>query len=126
MPTAKARPTVTDACVGTDDLDRSKETADKMPASKTGETAKPSPKDLVDESSSADVLSVFLGMLFSSLVGLVWLVLVRIPFKIFSFTLLLLTASAFLSVVWLYLADDHGAQIMGAGMQYGFNKPGIV
>jgi hypothetical protein len=90
----------------------------------TASTSRPPPKDL--ENSSSDVLSVFLGMIFSSLVGLVWLVLVRIPFKIFTFSLLLVTTSAFLSIIWLYLADDHGAESFGAGMKYGFNSPGIV
>jgi len=128
----KPRPLLVDACVGTEDFDGGEKEQQVAPASKpaakseAAETSKPPPKELVEESSSGDILSVFVGMIFSSLVGLVWLVLVRIPFKIFTFTLLVVTASAFLSIIWLYLADDHGAQLMGAGMQYGFNKPGIV
>ena len=123
----KARPDVTDASVQTDDWNVDKEMPKETAKTPTpSKPTEPVPKELVEESSSGDVLSVFLGMLFSSFFGLVWLVLVRIPFKIFTFSLLLVTAGAFLSVIWLYLADDHGAQMMGAGMQYGFNKPGIV
>lgn len=126
--TPTQKPQVEDACVGTEDLNAGSN--DQQAATKQVEevkpssTSKPPPKEL--ESSSSDVLSVFLGMIFSSLVGLVWLVLVRIPFKIFTFTLLLVTASAFLSIIWLYSADDHGAESFGAGMKYGFNNPGIV
>lgn len=112
--------------MGTEDLDLSVGNKEEAESAKpTPQKQAPQPKEL-DEESSSDTLTVFLGMLFSSLFGLVWLVLVRIPFKIFTFSLLLVTTGAFLSVVWLYLADDHGAQTMGAGTQYGFNRPGIV
>lgn len=122
----RPRSPVKDACVGTEDLDLAAGKKEEAESAKPApHKQSPQPKELVEESSS-DALAVFLGMLLSSLFGLVWLVLVRIPFKIFTFSLLLVTTSALLSVVWLYLADDHGAQTMGAGMQYGFNRPGIV
>lgn len=128
--TEKPRPVVADACVGTEDLnvgEKEKSAVAPSPSSKAKlEASKPPPKELEEEASSGDLLSVVLGMMVSSIFGLVWLVLVRIPFKIFTFSLLVVTASAFISIIWFYLADDHGALEMGAGMQYGFNKPGIV
>lgn len=123
------KPQVTDACVGTDD--DLKDGSDKHVTKPSSEAAKlspkPAPKELEQqEPLPGDILSSLLGFIFSSLVGLVWLVLVRIPFRIFTFSLLLVTTSAFLSIIWLYLADDHGAQMVGAGIPYGFNKAGIV
>jgi hypothetical protein len=125
----RARSPVKDACVGTEDLNVAAEKEEKGhdSAKPTRPTPSSPKKELVEEEeSSSDVLTVFLGMLLSSFFGLVWLVLVRIPFRIFTFSLLLVTTSAFLSVIWLYLADDHGAQMMGARIPYGFNQPGIV
>lgn len=125
-------PVTTDACVGTEDDLEDKTSAKKNPptrqtqAAPAAEQAKKQPPPL-EEENSTDIFSVFLGMIFSSLFGLIWLVLVRIPFRIFTFSMLLVTTGAFLSVVWLYLADDHGAQSMGAGgIPYGFNRVGIV
>ena len=129
----KPRPPVADACVGTEgEWTQETTTASgtkpksEAPAEKATPSKSSPSKILEEEESSSDVLSVFLGMIFSSFFGLVWLVLFRIPFRIFSFSLLLVSASAFASVMWLYLADDHGAQMMGAGIPYGFNRGGIV
>jgi hypothetical protein len=122
----RARSPAKDACVGTEDLNVAVEKEKGQDSAKPTPKAPSPKKELVEEESSSDVLTVFLGMLLSSFFGLVWLVLVRIPFRIFTFSLLLVMTSAFLSVIWLYLADDHGAQMMGAGIPYGFNQPGIM
>lgn len=122
----RSRPPTADACVGTDPMVAPSPTPKaKRPPEESKEASQRVPPPPEDEGTS-DVLSVMLGMLFSGIFGLVWLLLVRIPFRIFSFTMLLVTGGAILSVVWLYLADDHGAQSMGAGLGYGFNRPGIV
>jgi hypothetical protein len=47
--------------------------------------------------------------------------------RIFSFTLVLVVSGSILSLLWLLLADDHGAAAMGAALPpYGFNQPGIL
>jgi hypothetical protein len=57
---------------------------------------------------------------------LIWLVLVKIPIRIFTFTLVLIAACVVLSIIRIYLADDHGAASMGAEMGFGVNSAGIM
>lgn len=121
----RPRPAMNDACVGTDPM-----VVEQKPKSTPSQQQREAPKKAAppppEEDGASDVLSTMLGILFSGIFGLIWLVLVRIPLKIFSFTLLVTATGALLSIVWLYLADDHGAARMGAGLGYGFNSPGIV
>ena len=143
----RARPPTTDACVGTDPIEFPKSNgvgskptqqqnghgpskqdkgAPKVNGQSQQKDQRPAPPMEEEEDASSDMLSVLLGMVFSFVFGLVWLILVRIPYKIFTYTFFMVTAGAILSIVWLYLADDHGAQSMGAGLGYGYNQPGIL
>jgi hypothetical protein len=134
------KPETGEMCVGTEELDFPttiqvpKKVAVEAAAAAAGTGATPvaaaapqkdkkaSPPP--DENSS-DVLTVGVGMFVSFFFGLLWTVLVRIPFKIFSTALAMTTAFCILSVVWLYLADDHGASLMGATTTFSYNRPGI-
>jgi hypothetical protein len=58
---------------------------------------------------------------------LIWFVLVGLPLRIVSFTLVLVVSGSIMSLLWLLLADDHGAAAMGAALpRYGFNQADIV
>jgi len=122
----RPRPPTADASVNTDPMEVPKPQAPEKQSKGISQPKSQSPPVEDPDDGASDVFSVLLGMLFSGVFSLVWLLLVRIPFRILSFAMLTVTAGAILSVVWLYLADDHGAQSIGAGLGYGFNRPGIV
>jgi hypothetical protein len=126
----RARPLMSDVSVDTSDLqpiappvlDRSEPVrAVEKPKEKPTKQAPPTEDD-----GASDVFSVMLGMLFSTVFSLFYLVLVRIPIRIVSFTFLATVTGVVVSMAWLYLADDNGAGEMGARVSYGFNRAGIV
>lgn len=81
------------------------------------------PMDIED---GTDIVSFVLMSFASVLIWLAKTLFVTVPFRIFSFTFLSSIAFIILSLVWLQLADDHGAVSMGAGFDSMFNRPGIV
>ena len=78
-----------------------------------------------EEEAVSDVLSDMLGLLFVSIFSLGYFLLVKLPIRICITTSLGAVVGTILSVLWFYLADDHGAGEMGASLGYGFNRPGI-
>lgn len=120
------RPQTVDACVNTDDIksDLPPQTAAPaapVPQKKAQKKEEPKPPPPEEDDSSSDVLSVMIAMLFSTIFSLLWFVFVGLPLKMVKFTFLISVAAFVLSALWLFLADDHGAQAMGARIDYGFN-----
>lgn len=88
------------------------------------EAHSPSPHDEEDEGS--DFVSLSFRWFVSSLLWIIWTILVTIPTKIISFTVMSLIAVILLSMLWLQFVDDHGAAGMGASIDFMYNRFGIV
>lgn len=74
----------------------------------------------------SDVMSVAVNMFASGLFNLLWGIFIGFPIKVLTTTLALAVAVLILGMAWVYLADDHGAGSMGAGIHYYYNPPGIM
>ena len=127
----RARPPMSDASIDTSDLQTVEglsltSNAIKKPVERQVAPESKQLPAVPEEDGASDVLSVMLGMLFSAIFSLLYFILVRVPIRIVSFTFLATFTGVFVSMAWLYFADDHGAKDMGAGMSYGFNRYGIV
>jgi hypothetical protein len=58
------------------------------------------------DTTSSDVLMVFIGMIFSSVFGLIYFMLIGLPLQIIRTTIILAAAFAILSTIYLYTAQD--------------------
>ena len=82
----------------------------------------PSP---VEEDAASDILSNLLGFVFLCIFQVCYFLLIKLPIRILVLTTLASVAGAILSILWLFLANDNGAEELGANFGYGFNRPGI-
>lgn len=101
--------------------DQGMATDDTVAPSRDPETKQATMPSDQDSSLGASIVSLFLGSLFS----LIWFVLVGLPLRILTSTFVLAMSAVLLSMIWLYLQDDHGATDMGATTFIYSNQPGI-
>jgi hypothetical protein len=124
----KPKPQTSDIGVGTEDLPfPAPDQSSGAQEGSGGKEAKASPKQLppdVDEGS--DIVAVAFGTMVSFLLWIVWTVLVTVPTRIVSFTLLFFIAISVASMIWLQLVESHGPESVGAGIDFMYNRPGIV
>lgn len=144
--TERPKPQTMDACVGTEDM--SFDPAQTQPSleaqavapKEVPSTHKPLSSTVVkemnapepsatppteEEDAAHDVLSVMLAWVFTFCFKLVSTVFVTLPIKLFSFMVFGMVTVTLLSVLWMYVANDNGAQYMGAGMEHSFNPSGL-
>lgn len=76
--------------------------------------------------SASDVLSSAVGMFFSTIFGVIWFLLVRIPFMVLTHMIVIVVAVVLLSIIQMYVADDNGAAAMGASIVFMPNGPGVI
>ena len=79
---------------------------------------------VVEEIGSSDPLSSFFILFFGGILNIMWQILLM-PIKIMKFAMVCSFFAWALSILWLLFADDNGAGILGAGIDYHFNPPGI-
>lgn len=95
----------------------------KRPAS---EKRQKQAKEQSEEFESADsALPLMIVSLFSMFFSIVWFVFFKLPYRVCSTILTFCVVLMSLRILWLLLADDNGAWDMGAGVDYGYNAPGI-
>ena len=80
----------------------------------------------MDIDDGGDMVSVVVMSFASALIWLAKTLFFTVPCRILSFTVLSAIAVIMLSLVWLQLADDHGAVSMGAEFDFMSNRPGIA
>jgi hypothetical protein len=109
--------------VGTEDVPKAMPAqVDEKPAKKKKKSKDPPP-----EEPSPGALVAAIGMFVNLISELIWFFFIRLPLRIVSTTIVMACAIFILATIQLYLADDRGAQAMGAAV-YGsmYNQPGIV
>jgi len=128
----KPKPMMTEASVQTDALAEPKAVAKSkvQPEPKKdvppAREAPPAEKPLPPPEESSNVMGVFASMFFSSLVSLIYTIFIGIPLRILTTTFVLIVSIVLLSLIWLYMVDDHGARAMGASIDFMYNRPGIL
>ena len=126
--TTKETPKTIDACVGTsDDFPHYQEQMKKqtnVKPSNDQSTKKVDSKQADTESGSTDALSAFLIFFFGTCFRIFWYFFC-IPFKLMKWTLMTSICFCFVSMLWLYIADDNGAAKLGAGIDFQLNSPGV-
>jgi len=122
---AKTAPKMVDACVGTEDLPKSKVPEKNIPKPKDAPKPVTQESDQAEiESGSTDALSAFVIFFFGTIFSIFWFA-ISIPFRIMKWTGLVSIFCVCISMLWLYLADDNGAMNLGAGIDYHLNSPGV-
>lgn len=116
-----------DACVGTEEIafppPTQKQTepgqATTPDKKKSEGKAAPPPVEFDDGSGSTDALSMMLGFIFSTVFNITYFFLIGLPVRVVKYSITLLVLYVTLITLRLYLADDNGAMIMGASVDYG-------
>jgi hypothetical protein len=72
------------------------------------------------------IVGSFISFFFSTLASLLWYTFVRVPLNIFAAVIYLLIGSIVLSLMYLYIAEEHGVGVRDASIQYTYNSPGIL
>jgi hypothetical protein len=117
-----------DACVGTSDdfpLPQVQAQEKKLPKSKPSkQPAEKVDAQIEEESGSTDALSAFVIFFFGTIFSIIWFTCC-IPFKLMKWSIIGSLLYGFISITWLYFADDNGAMSYGAGIDYNLNPPGV-
>jgi hypothetical protein len=112
-----------DKSVATDTPKVSNVTEESNLHTKTQQSA---PLPPVDEDTSSDVLGSFIHLFFSAILGTIWFIVVKLPLRILTSTVVLAASMALLSYLWLYFVDENGQMEIAATSGMYFNRPGIV
>ena len=129
-PSLVPKPETVSVGVGTEDLPfapPAQATPDQpTEGQETSQMKPPQQAPPLDEDDSPDSVTFLLGAFVAFLVWTVKTVLITLPVRIVSFTVLSFISWTILSIISLQLADDNGAASVGAEFDKLFNQPGIV
>jgi hypothetical protein len=79
--------------------------------------------DKIESSGSADITSTLLGLIFGSIVALIWTILWKIPLAMIRTTVVLLGSYFLISLLWMFSRDEGS---LGSSAQFiAYNRPGI-
>ena len=81
----------------------------------------PSPPD---DESTTDVLASFIQLFFSTIFGTIWFILITLPLRILTTTMVLAFSAFLLSYLWMFFIDEN--MEMGSSMRIHSNQPGIL
>lgn len=87
------------------------------------QVSKPPPPPPDDEGNS-DVLASFIQLFFSTIFGTIWFILITLPTRILSTTIVMAISAVLLSYLWMFFIDDGGELL--SSMRIHSNRPGIL